>query len=172
MIKKKQVVLAALVAMVGLSGYFNWSYQHSENGAVTDNSEETLGEARLVSGTNIVKDKNYFDASRIERETGRSKAKESLREVAENPGSSPEVKSEAEKRMIDMAERMEKEAAAEAEIKAKGFSEAVVYINSDSATVVVDKDGELNANDAAKIQEIIIRITGLDSTKIGISKYK
>ena len=29
-----------------------------------------------------------------------------------------------------------------------------------------------NANDAAKIQEIIIRITGLDSTKIGISKYK
>ena len=172
MLKKKQVVLAALVAMIGLSGYFNWSYQHSENGTVTDTEDISLGEARLVSGTAIKSDENYFAESRTQRDIGRSKAKESLVEVSGNPESSPEARKEAEMRLVDIAERIEMESSAEAEIKSRGFSDAVVYINADSATVVVDKEGELTAQDAAKIQEIIIRITNLDSTKIGISKYK
>ncbi len=170
MFKKKQVVLAALIAMIGLAGYFNWSYQHSENGAVSDTDDMALGEARLVSGTNIAKT-DYFSSSRVERDTGRSKATESLREVAENPGSSEEAKKEAEMLLLDMASRMEKESAAEAEIKAKGFSDAVVYINTDSVTVVVKAEGALSAADAVKIQEIVIRITGADSSKIGISAH-
>ncbi|MBQ2941238.1 MAG: SpoIIIAH-like family protein [Clostridia bacterium] len=172
MFKKKQAVLAALVFMIGLAGYFNWSYQHSENGVVSDTEDSSLGEARLVSGTNIMKNEDFFADSRREREEGRSKAQESLREVCENPGSTPEAKKEAEIRLMDMAGRMEMEAAAEAEIKAKGFSDAVVYINSGSASVIVEKDGELTASEAAKLQEIIIRIAGIDSSAIGISVHK
>ena len=170
MLKKKQIVLAALVAMIGLAGYFNWSYQHSDNGAVSDTEDEMLGEARLVSGSNI-EVVDYFADSRTERETGRSKAKESLSAVAQNPESSPESKKEAEKRLMDMALRTEAEASCEAEIKAKGFEDAVVYINEDSATAIVKAD-ELTASDTVKIQEIIIRVSGIDSSKIGISSHK
>lgn len=169
--KKKQIVLAVLVAMIGLSGYFNWSYQHSDNGSVYDSSDEELGEARLVSG-NIKTSGDYFATSRTERNTGRSKAEESLREVANNPESSEEAKKEAEMKLVDMASRVEMEIASEAEIKAKGFSDAVVYINSDSVTVIVDSGGNLDAKATAKIQEIIIRITGIDGSKIGIAEYK
>ena len=65
--KKKQVVLAALVAMVGLSGYFNWSYQHSDNGAVFDNDDSELGEARLVSSTVTPDKENFFENSSFKR---------------------------------------------------------------------------------------------------------
>ncbi|MDO5479715.1 MAG: SpoIIIAH-like family protein [Clostridia bacterium] len=170
MFRKKQVFLAALVMMIGLAGYFNWSYQHSENGVVSDTEDISLGEARLVSGTNI-KSEDYFAQSRTEREIGRSKAEESLRKVAENPDSSPETKKEAEMQLVNMAKRVEMEASAEAEIKAKGFSDAVVYVNSDSVTVVVKKDGELTESEAVRVQEIIVRITGMDTAKIGISVY-
>ena len=172
MIKKKKIILAALIAMVGLSGYFNWSYQHSENGAVTDTEDISLGEARLVSGSNIKSEKDYFADSRTERDQGKSKAMESLKEVSENPESTPEAKKEAQMLLIDMAKRMEMETAAEAEIKAKGFSDAVVYVNKESVTVIVEKEGELTKEEAVKIQEIIIRITAFDSSSIGISVYK
>ena len=102
-LKKKQVVLTALVAMIGLAGYFNWMYENSDNGSVTDSDEVALGEARLVSGTNIKED--YFEKSRLERDTGRSKAMESLKTVSENPESDPETKKEAEQKIIKMSER-------------------------------------------------------------------
>ena len=118
-LKKKQIVLTALVAMIGLAGYFNWMYENSDNGSVTDSDEVALGEARLVSGTNIKED--YFQKSRLERDTGRSKAIENLKTVSENPESDPETKKEAEEKLIEMAGRTEKEAAAEGEICAGLF---------------------------------------------------
>ncbi len=172
MFKKKQVVLAALVAMVGLAGYFNWSYQHSENGAVSDTEDMELGEAKLVSGVNISAKDNFFANSRMEKEQGRSKALESLKSIAENPESSGEAKKEAELKIVDMTIRSEKELAAEAEIKSKGFADALVYINDGAVSVIVKTDSELTQTEASRIQEIIIRITGTDSDKIGISRYK
>ena len=170
--KKKQIVLAALVAMVGLAGYFNWSYQHSENGVVSDTEEMELGEAKLVSGVNISKKNDFFEQSRMEKEQGRSKALESLKTISENSESSADAKKEAELKIVDMASRAEKETAAETEIKAKGFSDALVYINEGAVSVIVKSDSELTQSDAARIQEIIIRIVGIDSDKIGISVYK
>ncbi len=170
--KKKQVVLSALVLMIGLAGYFNWSYQNSDNGTVNDTEDMTLGEAKLVSGSNITEKREYFSESRTEKEVGRSKALESLKGIAENPESSPEAKKEAEMRIIDMTGRMEKEVTAEAEIKSKGFSDAIVYINEDSVTVVVKSDKELTDTDALKIQEIILKHKEVDVSNISISRYK
>ena len=139
---------------------------------MTDTEDISLGEARLVSGSNIKSEKDYFADSRTERDQGKSKAMESLKEVSENPESTPEAKKEAQMLLLDMAKRMEMETAAEAEIKAKGFSDAVVYVNKESVTVIVEKEGELTKEEAVKIQEIIIRITAFDSSSIGISVYK
>lgn len=171
-LRKKHVVLVALVAMIGLAGYFNWMYKNADNGSVHDSEEMALGEARLVSGENIKEKEDYFSKSRLERDTGRSKAKESLQSIAENPQSNPEAKKEAEMRIIAMSERMEKEAAAEGEIRAKGFSDCVVYITDSTVSVVVKSDSEITGSDAAKIQEIIIRIAKVDGSAISISSYK
>ena len=172
MFKKKQIVLAALVAMVGLAGYFNWSYQHSENGAVNDTEDIELGEAKLVASTNVSEKTDFFENSKMEKEQGRSKALESLKSIAENPDSSAESKKEAELKIVNMATRAEAEIAAEAEIKAKGFKDALVYISDGAVSVIVKSDEELTEAQAARIQEIVIRIAGTDSSKIGISRYK
>ncbi len=170
--KKKQVVLSALVLMIGLAGYFNWSYQNSDNGSVSDGEDAALGEVTLVSGSNITEKRDYFAESRMEKEVGRSKALESLKAVAENPESDPEAKKEAQMRIIDMTERMEAEVAAETEIKSKGFMDAIIYINDDSVSVIIKSENDLTGTDAAKIQEIILRHREVDTTKISISRYK
>lgn len=172
LLKRKQVVLMALVAMVALAGYFNWSYKSADNGTVQDAEQVALGEARLVSSYAVSEAKEYFSESRIERDRGRSKAMDSLRSIAENKDSSAEVKRDAEARMLTMAERIEQEAAAEAEMKAKGFEDAVVYINDTAVTVVVKCDHELTAGDAAKIQEIVVRTAGADPSAVSISRYE
>lgn len=170
MLRRKKVVLTALVAMIGLAGYFNWMYKNSDNGAVSDSEEMALGEARLVSGSSISED--YFSKSRLERDTGRSKAMEALRAVSENPESSEEAAKEAEAKIIAMSERTEKEAAAEGEIRAAGYDDCVVYLTDDAASVIVKSDDEITGSDAAKIQEIVIRTSGVDSSAISISAYK
>ena len=71
-----------------------------------------------------------------------------------------------------MAGRTEKEAAAEGEICAKGFSDCVVYLSDSSASVIVQSDSDITGSDAAKIQEIVIRIAGVDGSEISISSYK
>ncbi len=169
-LKKKQVVLTALVAMIGLAGYFNWMYQNSDNGSVTDSEEMALGEARLVSGSSIKED--YFAKSRMERDTGRSKAMETLKSISENPDGDPDAKREAEQKLIEMSERTEKEAAAEGEIRARGYDDCVVYLTDSAASVVVKSENEITGTDAAKIQEIIIRTAGVDGSEISISSYK
>lgn len=169
-LKKKQVVLTALVAMIGLAGYFNWMYQNADNGSVTDSEEMALGEARLVSGSSIKED--YFAKSRMERDTGRSKAMEVLKSICEGSDSDPEAKREAEQKLIEMSERTEKEAAAEGEIRAKGYDDCVVYLTDGTASVVVKSENEITGTDAAKIQEIVIRAAGVDGSKISISSYK
>ncbi len=168
---KKTVVLTAMVAMVGMAGYFNYMYNNSDNGRVNDTDEMALGETRLVSGNSITEEKDYFVQSRLERDTGRSKAMESLTAVAENPDGDSEVKKDAAMRLVKMSERMESEAAAEGEIKSKGFSDCVVFLSEDTATVVLEAD-EITSSDAAKVQEIIIRLTGIESSRISISSYK
>lgn len=172
LLKRKQAVLLALVAMVALAGYFNWSYKNADNGTVQDSNQVAIGEARLVGSYAVSEAKDYFADSRIERDAGRSKAMDSLRSIADNKDSSDETKRDAEMRMLILSERIEKESAAEAEIKAKGFEDAVVYINDTAVTVVVKCDHELTGSDAAKIQEIVVRSAGADPSKVSISRYE
>ena len=51
-LKRKEIVAAALVVLIGVAGYLNWSYQDTIR--VTDGDEyvqtgKKLGEAQLVS---------------------------------------------------------------------------------------------------------------------------
>ena len=46
MTKKKNLVLIALLLMVGFAGFFNWTYNNSDNGVVSDD-DYALGEVRL-----------------------------------------------------------------------------------------------------------------------------
>ena len=73
--------------------------------------------------------------------------------------------------MLNIQQRIEKESAAEAMIKSKGFSDVFVRIDDDTVDVVVNKD-KLSDAELAQIEDIIKRKTGLDSESIRISTMK
>ena len=60
---KKQIVLGALILMVGVAGYLNWRYDkntevanNADVAVSEENNAENLGEVTMVSKTN----KDYF----------------------------------------------------------------------------------------------------------------
>jgi stage III sporulation protein AH len=69
---------------------------------------------------------DYFVNYRIEREKMRSQQVEILREIVENPNSAVDVRKDAQKKMLNLTEKMENELKLENLIKAKNYKDAVV----------------------------------------------
>jgi stage III sporulation protein AH len=157
-IKKKVVVISALVLMLAITGYVCY-IQDNEKLASSGDSDEfvPIGEARLVSTSPVGDDENndYFKKTRINRETQRAGSIDLLNETINNSSSSPESKKQAQDKLVIISENMEKEANCEGLIIAKGYKDCIVYIGDESINVVVKNDNELTSADTAKIRDII-----------------
>ena len=127
------------------------------------------GEAIMVESDAVVPE--YFAEAKVERENARAKSQDMLYELMAQEDTPDEEKSEAAKKILELQKRIENEAAAEAMIKAKGFDEAYVRIYDDCVDVIVDRQ-EITQQEAAQIQDILTRITGLGADKIRISLLK
>ena len=88
-----------------------------------------------------------------------------------NDNISEEKKNECTDSMIEIQSRIEKETAAEAMIKSKGFNEAYVRIDDETVDVVVQKES-LSEAETAQIMDIVKRKTGMADDKIRISTLK
>jgi len=73
--------------------------------------------------------------------------------------------------MLEIQRRIERETAAEAVIKSKGFSEVYVRISDNGVDVIVNKP-ELTDQDLAQIIDVIKRKTGMNETQIHISPMR
>lgn len=177
--KKRQVLIVALSLVVVVAAYLNWTYTDEESDSVTVTGEietKNYGEAELVDGEAeaeavSTKGSGYFDSARVTRDKAKSDALETLREVAESDGASAEEKDKAFGSMRKSAENTEKEGNIENLLKAKGFSDALVYITDDTVSVTVKTDG-LTTEDTAKIFDIVVGETGVSSEKIKIIEIK
>ena len=69
--------------------------------------------------------------------------------------------------MLELAQNTETETAIENLLRAKGFDDAVCYINNGLANVVVKTDALDSAN-VAKISEIVTEQSGIAQDKIKI----
>ena len=194
-VKKNQLIIAALAVMIAAAGYLNYSgriFGDSDQTAETsselasqellDISEEDLASASGdiesqdsdVEGTPGEAVLTSGDVSsvvaeaKVSREQVREKNKESLLEIINNENLSDEQKQEAVNQMVEMTEIAEKEAAAESLLSSKGFSEAVVSITDDSADVVVNA-AELSEASRAQIEDIVARKTGVAAENIIIT---
>lgn len=162
---KKQIVLGALILMVGAAGYLNWKYEantqvSTDETLLSENKDETVGQAEFVSNTD-----DYFLSCKNNRETVRSKALEILRSTVENPASTQESKEKAEAEILNISKNVESEGNIENLIKAKGFEEVIVFINDNCVTVTVKSQG-LTAPETAKIKDIILEETKNNNIKI------
>lgn len=124
--------------------------------------QETPGEAVLTGAS------TYMAQARIEREQIRSQNKESLLSIINNEALSETEKESAIASMVNMTDLVEKEAAAELLLEAKGFPDVVVNLTGETADIVVP-DTKVDDASRAQIEDIVKRKTGIAAENIVIT---
>ncbi len=173
-LKKKEIVAAALVVLIGVAGYLNWSYQDTIR--VTDGEalEEAkrLGEAQYVSsseGTDA--DDGYFSEAKMEKENARAESLEILEQTANNQEFDEDIRKKAQQQILDMARAVEKEAAIENAAKAKGYEEISVYIDGGNVDIMVRKEA-FSEEDVLKLKDIAASSLESDPETVKIVEVK
>ena len=179
------VTMAVLVcAVVGL----NWRLSGEE--AVKSASQDAeaagtkiLGEATLVSGAEgtdeetgapldedaVYSGSDYFASARLTRQQARDNAISLLQEAAEQENADQSVANEASEGIQVLASYTLKEAQIENLVTAKGYQDCVAFMGEDGISIVVSTDdGELTAEDVAKITDIAKSETGYSASGIKI----
>lgn len=191
--KRKEVIAAALVVLIGVAGYLNWSYQDEirvTDGELYTETGKRLGEAHYVSSEkkdaedeeegedekDVKTEKTSasavdFSSARAEKESARSKALEILNQTAANESFDEETRKQAGERILSMAANVEKEAAIENIAEAKGFSELEVYIDGSSVDMLVKKT-DLTEEDITKLKDIAAEQLGISAKDIKIVQVK
>lgn len=169
--KKKQILIATLVLMLGVAGYLNYKYDDGADTkdvlSVKDLEEEPpIGDTAMVNAPAENKKENGdFSAYRLEREQTRAKVKEELENSLANKNLSDEAKKSAEERLAALTDASQLETSAESILKSKGFEDVVVFINGDNVNVTVKSDG-LSTTDTAKIIDTVYELTKNNNIKI------
>ena len=136
---------------------------------ITAEVAETTGDgAAVFVSAGAGESSAYFAEAKLDREQSRAKQKDILNEMLENENISKEQKEKCTNSMLELQQRIEKETAAEAMIKSKGFREAYVRMDDETVDVVVEK-GTLTDAEVAQIEDIVKRKTGMDVSKIRIN---
>ncbi len=190
--KGKQIIVGAMVLLIGAAGYLNWSYDAGDDINVAQNSEDYMpigksqavfsqsDDAVTVSGDNVKKDekssqkqtesskkddKTTVAKIKLERDSKRSESIELIKSTLLKGDANQELKVEAQKKILEIADQMDKEQSIESLISAKGLSDCAVYITDSVINVVTELSG-LTESQTAQIREIVYNFTENNNIKI------
>lgn len=196
-LKRNQVIITALVMMIAVAGYLNYTdrgialpqgFTYNEDGTIsaliTDLNDEEIEPVDLtitpmppmamednVTVVNILEDSAFFVQARLGREQDRARQREVLLELINNENVTQEIRSQSAENMLTIQRRIEKESAAEALIESRGFNEVYVRIGDNSVDVIVNKQNLTDA-ELAQIEDVIKRKVGVESDQIRISPMR
>ncbi|PKM50041.1 MAG: stage III sporulation protein AH [Firmicutes bacterium HGW-Firmicutes-7] len=137
--------------------------------AIVEDEQNTVGEAVFVSSNSV--DSRYFLEEKIDREQTRAYSMEILLGVINNEKLAEEQKIDAAAKMVDLQDRIEKEAAAESILEAKGFKEVFVRMDESGVDVVVNAE-QLTEKELAQIADVVSRKTGVSAEHVVITPLK
>ncbi len=176
--KRKQIVILALILMIVIAGYLQYSYRQGSTSADiggklgeavyvdSETNNESLSEVDESSADNTKAQKNvsaskmandFFVQAKMDKEQSRSKNSESLKAITEDVNASKETKAAAYDKMITLTENADKEMRIETLINKMGFSESFVLFADDGSVDVVVKTPSLSTSQAAQITDIVTR---------------
>ena len=182
---KRNIVAATVLLFVCAAVYLNWKYASNvTEAAAGGDGGKVLGESTLVSAPEELEDGgavetdaaeetgsttgDYFAAARLTRQQARDNAISLLREASESDAADTAVANEAAATIQTLASYALSEAQIENLVTAKGYADCVAFMGEDSISVVVcDSDG-LDAEDVAKISEIVLAETDYTADQIKV----
>ena len=130
-------------------------------------SSVSTTEESIQTNSEVTDTKEYFNSSRLERDTMYSQMLESYQKILDSTTTSEKQKSAAQEEIDKINKTKNAIMISENLIKTKGFEDVIIFQNDDSISLVIDKY-ELNKEDIAQVQSIIAREMGADIEDIHI----
>ena len=198
-IKKSSVAIYVLALMLVTAGYWNYISKETQTletvsvGETEQNTtDENLGDAQLVSNNELIKEEeskeqntnttdedkkapvgsnDYFEESRLSRDTMYSQTLETYKSMLNNSNVSEEQKAIVTQEITKLNQEKNAIMICEKLMLTKGFSDCVIFANTDSISVIVEAD-ELKTDEIAQIQNIVSREMGAELENIHIMTKK
>ena len=197
-IHRRHILLSCLTAMLAVAVYINYSLagtpvttpvselrsgtEHygdtefvnapaAEEAAAPALEPDPAAEEAAAPGLEPDPAADYFAQARLEKTVSRDEAVQTLQMIM---GGGDITHDEAVTTALDavnVSSLIESEGRIESLIRSQGFEDCVVYLDNDSAKVVVRSDG-LDAADAALIKDIILGEVTISSENIRIFEVK
>ena len=155
-IKKGSIIVYVLALVLVTAGY--WTYISKESGTLetvsianqntTNTTDEHLGDATLVSNneviekedekdTTLTKQDEYFQESKLSRDTMYSQTLETYQGILNNSNVSEEQKAIVTQEIAKLNEEKNAIMICENLMLTKGFEKCVIFVNVDSISVLV-----------------------------------
>jgi stage III sporulation protein AH len=187
--KRKQVIVLALVLMIVVAGYLQYSYKKSSvsvsgkddgrlgEAVYVENEKETAGQGSDVKNDGKATSKDvgaskqandFFAQAKLDKEVVRSKDKDTLQQITKDENASKEVKAKAYDKMMAIVENSQKEQNIETLVKEKGFDDVVALFAEDGSLDIIVKSPGLTSAQVAQITDIATRHAKLDVEKVHI----
>ena len=177
---KRNVLVLAVITLVGAAAYLNWSYNQRWGAS---NSAMNKAEDQLTTAVNAALDRedgaenaalaasvtNYFSQARLTRQQSRDQALSLLEMAASAESATQETLSSAMDQITQMANWSLLESRIESELLAKDFAECVVYLSAKGCTVAVPAPAEgLSEAEVARITDAVRANTDFTMSQINV----
>ncbi|MBR6607583.1 MAG: SpoIIIAH-like family protein [Oscillospiraceae bacterium] len=178
-LNKRHIILAALVLVLGIAVYLNWVYG-GEDLTLTEQMQtaKNYGDAKLVDANTpqlsedveaVAASGSFFSEARLNRQKSRDSAIDALTGMFQDASLSDTEKAQLALQAAAVADAIETEGKIENMIKAKGFSDCMVYIDGERVDAIVKTNGLLE-EEVAQIKDILVAETGATEENISITE--
>ncbi len=178
-IGKKQIILASLTLVLGIAVYMNYVFAEvgddiaadAELEAAAQSTQANYGDAAFVSSDGAEDTADYFAQARLSRMTSRDDAVQTLSAILNGGDLTDEENAAYTMEAVNLSQLSESESKVESLIKAQGFEDCVVYLDGETASIVVRSEG-LAADQAAQIKDILLTEVTIPAENIRIFEVK
>ena len=184
-IGKKQIILASLTLVLGIAVYMNYVFAEVGNDIAADaeiqsaaDTQVNYGDAAFVGADSSdpaepasAGTSDYFAQARLSRMTSRDDAVQTLSAILGGGDLTEEENAACTMEAVNLSQLSESESKVESLIRAQGFEDCVVYLDGETASIVVKSEG-LAAEQAAQIKDILLTEVTIPAENIRIFEVK
>lgn len=184
-IGKKQIILASLTLVLGIAVYMNYVFAEVGNDIAADaeiqsaaDTQVNYGDAAFVGADSSdpaepasAGASDYFAQARLSRMTSRDDAVQTLSAILGGGDLTEEENAAYTMEAVNLSQLSESESKVESLIRAQGFEDCVVYLDGETASIVVKSEG-LAAEQLAQIKDILLTEVTIPAENIRIFEVK
>lgn len=157
---KKQIgIVITLLALIIVAGIAATKLQ-SPLYVNTDNS----GESAFLNNTAATS--TYFAETKLTREQTREQTLQYLKTMTDDKNAPDESRKTAGEKYNNIAAEKTNEGKIEAQIKAKGFADAICFFEDNKVTVIVKSSKDLTDKEAKQIRDIVMNVSKISDVEI------